>query len=223
MFSAKFKIATPSSLGKFAWFTVEKIANTLYIEERFFNNSKRRDYDMPLIYVLWHVRMFLPMFCKRNAGIVIIVSEHRDGEIVTTTLESAGFETVRGSTTRGGIKALAKLVKLAKQGTQIGFTTDGPRGPRWSFQPGAVFVAAKTGLPVVPLAGSARNAYYFKSWDAFQLPLPFSKAVLNHGEPYYITGGTDPDNIEFHRAELERRLTELTLETDEIVGARSVR
>ena len=101
----------------------------------------------------------------------------------------------------------------------MAFTPDGPRGPRYYFQPGAVFIAAKTGIPVVPSAGSANRAYYFKSWDSFQLPLPFSRAVFCTGEPYYVSGGSDPENIEFHRAELEKRLIELTREADEIVGA----
>lgn len=147
--------------------------------------------------------------------------EHRDGEIVTNTLDSAGFGTVRGSTTRGGVRALVRLVKLARQGARLGFTSDGPRGPRWKFQPGAVFIAAKTGMPLVPITGSAKHAHYFKSWDRFQLPMPFSRAVLNVGEPYYVTGGSDPENIEYHRLEIERRLTELTVEADEIVGASS--
>ena len=126
---------------------------------------------------------------------------------------------MRGSTTRGGVKALAKLVRLAKNGAQIAFTPDGPRGPKWHFQPGAVYVAAKTGIPIVPLCGSAKHAFYFKkSWDSLQLPLPFSKAVFVVGEPYYVTGGLDEENIEFHRVELERRLTNLTKEADEKAG-----
>ena len=104
----------------------------------------------------------------------MIVSEHRDGEIITASIESAGNTTVRGSSTRGGARALVKLVKLAKQGALTAFTPDGPKGPKWHFKPGVVYVAAKTGIPIVPLGGSSNRAYYFKSWDSFQLPLPFS-------------------------------------------------
>jgi lysophospholipid acyltransferase (LPLAT)-like uncharacterized protein len=87
------------------------------------------------------------------------------------------------------------------------------------MQPGAVYVAAKTGVPVVPMTGSASRALYFGSWDRLQFPAPFSKAVLLCGEPYEVTGGTDPENIEYHRAEIERRLTALTREADAMVGA----
>ena len=160
------------------------------------------------------------MFYLRNMGLIPLVSEHRDGEIINASIELAGYETVRGSTTRGGVKALVKLIKKAKQGARIAVTPDGPRGPKWHFQQGAVYIAAKTGLPIVPVAGSAKHAFYFKSWDSFQLPLPFSKGVYLIGEPYYVTNGTDEKNIEFHRAEIERRLINLVKEADEKVGAR---
>ena len=213
------KLISPQSLGRAAWFSVQTIAKTLSIEKCFADNDFQLDCKHPVIYVLWHGRLFIPLICLRNTGIIALVSDHRDGEIITATLVSAGYNTVRGSTTRGGIKALAKLVRHAKKGASVGFTPDGPRGPRCHFKPGAVFVAAKTGLPVVPLAGSANRAYYLKSWDSFQIPLPFSRVVFCIGEPYYVSGGSDPENIEFHRAELEKRLIELTSEADEIVGA----
>jgi len=209
------------SLGTLAWQTVQLIGSTLSIEERFADEKCRRNSSLPVIYALWHGRMFVPMYWFRNTGVSILVSEHRDGEIVTNTLISAGLKAVRGSTTRGGVRALAKLVRLAKQGASIAFTSDGPQGPRWRLQPGVVFVAAKTGVPIVPISGSARFAAYFKSWDAFQLPLPFSKAVLNIGELYYVTGGSDPDTIERHRIEIERRITRLTLEADALMGVKN--
>lgn len=211
---------SPQLLGSTAWHIVRGIGKTLDIEERFVLDDCRQNVPRPFVYVLWHGRMFMPLYCYRNAGITILVSEHRDGEIVTRTLESAGFGTVRGSTTRGGVRALAKLVKLAKEGVRIAFTADGPKGPRWSLQPGAVFVAAKTGIPVVPITGSAGSAKYFNSWDRLQLPMPFSRAMLNCGEPYEVGPDTDPETIEMHRREIERRLTALTLETDRIVGAK---
>lgn len=210
---------TPGSLGRTIWGAVRSVGATLSIEQRIEAADTRQFGGRPCVFVLWHGRMFMPMFCYRDTGINIIVSEHRDGEIVTNTLEAAGFRTVRGSTTRGGVKALARLVKLARAGERVGFTADGPRGPMWSLQPGAVYVAAKTGVPVVPMTGSASHALYFGSWDRLQFPAPFSKAVLLCGEPYEVTGGIDPENIEYHRAEIERRLTALTREADAMVGA----
>lgn len=212
------KNISPRFLGRLAWLIMKIIGKTMSIEELGVENLPG-DKDKAVIYVLWHGRLFFPMFCLRDKGIIVLVSEHRDGEIITSSLESAGYDTVRGSTTRGGARALAKLVRLVKEGALTGFTPDGPRGPKWYFQPGAIYVAAKTGVPIIPLAGSVNRAFYFKSWDSFQLPIPFSKGVLIIGEPYYVTGGLDEDNIEFHRAELERRLIRLNREADEKVGA----
>jgi len=209
---------SPKFLGRLAWLVMKIIGKTMSIEELGTKNLPREK-GKAVIYVLWHGRLFFPMFCLRNKEITALVSEHRDGEIITSSLESAGYDTVRGSTTRGGARALAKLVRLVKEGAMTAFTPDGPRGPKWYFQPGAIYVAAKTGAPIIPLAGSVNRAFYFKSWDSFQFPIPFSKGVLIIGEPYYVTGGLDEDNIEFHRAELERRLIRLNREADEKVGA----
>ncbi len=209
---------SPKFLGKLAWFVVKLIGKTLSIEKLGLENLTP-DKDNSVIYVSWHGRLFFPMLCIKDMGVTVLVSEHRDGEIITVASESAGYNTVRGSTTHGGVKALAKIIKLVKKGAYIGLTPDGPKGPRWHFQPGAIFVAAKTGAPIIPLGGSSKNAYYFKSWDSFQLPLPFSKGVFIAGEPYYVTSSLDKNNIEFHRLELERILTGLNQEADKLVGA----
>lgn len=217
------KILSPHSLGTLAWHTISILFKTMSIEQRFANCEYAPGGSKPAIYISWHGRLLIPFYMYRNSKVTIIVSGHRDGEILTSSLKTAGFNTVRGSTTRGGARALVQLVKLARKGAKIGFTPDGPKGPRWNLQPGSIYLAAKTELPVVPISGSVNHAYYFKSWDSFQLPLPFSKVVINVGEPYFVKGGLDPDNIEYHRAELERRLIALTLEADEIIGVQAGR
>jgi len=212
-------LLSSETLGKIAWSAAAATGKTLSIteygcKEDFFSRQGKQ-----AIFALWHGRLFFPMYCRRNLGIYVLVSEHRDGDIITSALDAAGFRTVRGSSTRGGSKALVRLIRLIREGARVAFTPDGPRGPRWKFQPGAVYLAAKTGLPVVPITGSASRAFYFNSWDTFQLPMPFSKGALNIGEPYLVTGGLDADNIERHRAELERRLFNLACEADRLVKA----
>ncbi len=209
---------SPRFLGAAAWTMVNSIGKTLSIDVRGIEHVEAVN-GKPAIFVLWHGRLFFPMFCLKGKGIIVLVSEHRDGEIITSSLEAAGYDTVRGSTTKGGARALARIVKLMRDGAHIAFTPDGPRGPRWKFQPGAIYLAAKTGIPIIPLGGSAEKAYYFKSWDSFQLPKPFSKSAFNVGEPYYVTGGLEPENIEFHRAAVERILSELNENADRITGA----
>lgn len=211
---------SPTLLGKFAWFIVRMLAKTLSIEVIREGNVDD-DGREPRIYALWHGRIFLPLYHYRNCGIHALVSEHRDGDIITATLEASGHTPVRGSTTRGGARALVQLIRLVGKGKQVAFTPDGPRGPKWHFQPGAVYVAAKTGIPIIPLTGSAQRAVYFKSWDAFQLPLPFSKCLFMVGEPYHVTGDMTDENIEFHRAEIERRMTDLVRKADREMGLRT--
>jgi hypothetical protein len=212
------KFLKPQTQGLIAWNLIRAIRGTMTVEERFACESTRGCPE-PFIYVLWHGRMLMPMLSWRNTGVYILVSEHRDGEIVTSSMVSAGYKTIRGSSSRGGARALAGIVKLSRAGKSCCITPDGPRGPKWKFQPGAIYAAAKTGLPIIPLTGSASRAHYFGSWDRFQLPMPFSRGIMLAGEPYFVTGGADPENIEYHRERMEKILTELTLEADSIVGA----
>lgn len=207
------------AIGRLAWYIIFLIGKTLRITQYGSDGEFYADGGKPMIYAVWHGRMVVPLYCRRNSGVSIIVSEHRDGELVTASVYASGNKAVRGSTTRGGAKALAQMIRLVKKGDKVCFTPDGPRGPRHTLQSGVVYVAAKTGVPIVPITASARRAHYFKSWDAFQLPKPFSKTALVIGEPYIVTGGTDEENIEYHRREIERRLRELTLRADDLAGA----
>ncbi len=219
------------SLGKLAWHITSLIGKTLRLEQYgsdsdYYSNTccdsaPARRGGKPLIYALWHGRMFIPFIFRKNCGITVLVSQHGNGELITSTIEVSGNKTVRGSTTRGGTRALAELIRHVKKGAKIAITPDGPKGPRWKLQSGIIYIAVKSGAPIILLAGSAKYAHYFKSWDTFQLPFPFSKAVFVIGEPYFVTGGTDDKNIEFHRAEVEKRLTELTLKADKLAGAPS--
>ena len=207
------------AIGRLAWYIIFLIGKTLRITQYGSDSDFYTDGGKPLIYAIWHGRMVIPLYCRRNRDVSIIVSEHRDGELVTASVYASGNRTVRGSTSRGGAKALARMIRLARNGEKICFTPDGPRGPRYALQSGLVYVAAKTGVPVVPITASARWAYTFKSWDTFQLPIPFSKAAVVIGDPYYVTGGTDDENIELHRREIERQLRELTTRADDLAGA----
>ena len=207
------------SIGALAWHLVSLICKTLRIEQQGSDDEFYRDGGKPMIYAIWHGRMVVPLFCRKNRGVSVLVSEHRDGELVTSTVIASGNMAVRGSTTRGSTRALVQLVRLVRNGEKIAITPDGPRGPRWKLQPGIIYIAAKSGIPIVPITGSSRFSYFFKSWDLFQLPLPFSRAALVIGEPYTVTGGIDEANIEYHRAEVEKRLIELTKEADRLAGA----
>jgi len=126
-----------------------------------------------------------------------------------------GFGAVRGSSTRGGIRALSEALEKLSEGTDIAVTPDGPRGPKQKFKPGALFLARESGAPIVLGACVPKRAWRLKSWDGFYVPKPFSRVVLAAGEKIYIPKTLSEEQIEAKRAELERALNELTRRAEE--------
>jgi lysophospholipid acyltransferase (LPLAT)-like uncharacterized protein len=122
----------------------------------------------------------------RNRGVYILVSEHRDGEVIARVLHALGHRTVRGSTTRGGGRALVEMVRLLRTGKNVAVTPDGPRGPARQMAPGALVAAARAGTTVTPLFVTADRAWHLRTWDAFMIPKPFAKVVVHFGDPTMI-------------------------------------
>jgi len=154
--------------------------------------------------------MFLPLCFIRGRKITVLVSRHRDGELLKWVLTGLGYETVRGSTTSGGGKALRELLLESGRGTILAVTPDGPKGPARKVQPGVIFLAQRKGIPILPVSGAAQRRKLFASWDNFMLPLPFSKAVLAFGPPIFVK--PDLNQVEFQQQciNLERSLNEIT-------------
>lgn len=168
----------------------------------------------PVIIAFWHGRQLIMPFAYRGKFGHVLVSQHRDGEYVHQILRRLGFGTVRGSTTRGAIHAVSQLVNLGNAGSDIVVTPDGPRGPRCIVQPGVVYVAQKTGLPIIPLAFGAKRKYVFRSWDRFQLPMPWTRSVFVWGDPLWVRSSAgDAERIEKCK-ELEGALNQLCDEAD---------
>lgn len=171
-----------------------------------------------IIYAFWHGRLLPLVFTHRRRGIVVLVSLHRDGEYIARTIEALGFGTVRGSTTRGGARALAALLARARGGASFGITPDGPRGPRHVLQPGVITLASRSGLPIVLLATSGRPAWQARSWDRFFVPLPFARCVVLSSEPIFVPRELDEAGFERWRADVEDRLRRLVEEADRPAG-----
>lgn len=150
----------------------------------------------PIMFVFWHGQLLPLVHYHRNEGIVVLVSEHADGEYITRIIQRHGFGTVRGSSTRGGRKGLKGLVRAAKEGRDLAVTPDGPKGPRGVFKPGALAAAQMAGLPIVPIALTASSGYRFGSWDGFLLPRPFSRVRIEYLEPRRIPRGTSREGLE---------------------------
>ena len=135
------------------------------------------------IYALWHSQQLALTLGHRDQNIAVIVSRHRDGEIISRMVEGIGFRTIRGSSTRGGSPALREFIRAAAEGHPLAITTDGPQGPARRCKPGAVLASARTGLPIVPVAAAASRVWRVNSWDEFFVPKPGSVVYLSYGEP----------------------------------------
>lgn len=161
------------------------------------------------IYAVWHDRIFLGTYYFRARGIVFLTSQSRDGEYIARFLQRFGYGVIRGSSTRGGAKGLVEMIRKMKLGLPMGFTVDGPKGPRYVAKTGAVLLAKKSGNPIIPFIVEAGNFFTIKSWDRLQLPRPFTRAAVFIGKPISVKADAADGEIETKRTELQRSLDDL--------------
>ena len=161
------------------------------------------------VMAFWHGRVLPATFYFRRRGIVVITSDNFDGEWVARIIERFGYGTARGSTSRGGLKAMLQLVRDMQQGRAAGFTLDGPRGPVRVAQPGALWLARTTGNPVLPFHLEASRSWTLRSWDRTQIPKPFSTVALVVGAPIEVAADATDEQVEQARGDLEARLQAL--------------
>ena len=147
-----------------------------------------RQAKSPYVFACWHGQMLPLLWVHRGQGIAILVSEHRDGEIITRIARTLGFNAVRGSTSRGGGRALLGLVAELQRGNVVAVTPDGPRGPAGSFAPGALVAAQRAGVPVLTVGAYTSRAWTLGSWDRFMIPKPFARIRVAYGGPALVAG-----------------------------------
>lgn len=148
---------------------------------------------LPGVYALWHAQLLALALGHRDQGAVVLVSRHRDGEIIARLLLRLGYGTARGSSTRGGPEALEEMIRAGREGRPLAFTPDGPRGPARRCKPGVVRAASATGLPIRPVAAACARALTLRSWDGFQLPLPGTRICFAYGDPIEVPGGVEEE------------------------------
>jgi lysophospholipid acyltransferase (LPLAT)-like uncharacterized protein len=134
-----------------------------------------------VIFIPWHGELLPLIWHHRSQNIALVVSEHRDGEIIARIAETLGYATVRGSSSRGGSRALIGLMRELEAGRDAAVTPDGPRGPAHVFAPGAAIAAQRTGALLVPIRAAASRAWRLKSWDRFLIPKPFARVTVRYG------------------------------------------
>lgn len=198
-------------LADLSFYTLIKlVGKTISFETAGWKNFEQIEIDKQVpIYAFWHDRIFLTTYFFRNRGIVVITSQSFDGEYIARFIQRLGYGAVRGSSTRGGVGALARMIRLMKQGLPMGFTIDGPKGPRYVAKTGAVLLAKKSGNPVMPFVVETEKFWTLRSWDKLQIPKPFSRAKVFIGELVYVAKDADDAEIENKRQELQKNLDEL--------------
>jgi lysophospholipid acyltransferase (LPLAT)-like uncharacterized protein len=165
----------------------------------------------PPIMAFWHGRILPATVYFRRRGIVVITSENFDGEWIAGIIERFGYGTARGSTSRGGRKALRQLTRDMAAGKPAGFTIDGPRGPARVAQAGALWLAKITGNPVIPFHIETDRHWTLNSWDRTQIPKPFAVSAVAIGAPLYVEQDTDAAALEIVTRALQQQLQTLEL------------
>ena len=167
------------------------------------------------IIAFWHDRIFLTTYYWRKHDAAVMVSKSFDGEYITRTAQRFGYGVVRGSSSRGGSAALAKMMRIIREGSRMVFTVDGPRGPRYKAKMGAVLLSRETQVPIVPMSVECKSFWALNSWDKTQIPKPFTKAVVFVEKPVFVEADADNKKIKERTKELESKLDELVRRGEE--------
>lgn len=175
--------------------------------------GRKERFPMPVIYCLWHNRIFtVPAAWKKVCGghrkAVVLTSASHDGAMLARAVGVFGIGSVRGSSSRRGVAALVALRKALRQGVDICLTPDGPRGPRYVLQPGAIKLAEAGGAPVIPIHVEFSSAWKLKSWDRFHVPKPFSRVRVIFDEALAVPPGLSESGFEAWRSRIEDILRE---------------
>jgi len=173
----------------------------------------------PFILCFWHNRlMIVRPGLPRDARVHMLISAHRDGQLISRAIAHFGVTTIAGSTSRGGLGALREMQRLLRAGSVVGITPDGPRGPRMRASPGLATVASRMSVPVFAVSFSSTRRRLFKSWDRFLLPLPFGRVTVVMKGPIDVRHNAASVGLEEMRRRIEDALNEATREADRSCG-----
>lgn len=192
------------------------------VDFRFHDDATVRSWETesrPFILAFWHRYLILMRYAYRGTRMSVLVSQSWDGELTSQTLAHLGIDTCRGSSTRGGAAALRDLLRRARSGSDLGFTPDGPKGPRCKVQPGVIVAAAMSGLPIQPVAIGATRRKLLRSWDRMVVPLPGARVDVIFGRPLTIPAKSPVgEGVE----RLEREMLALDVRAAELAGESGV-
>jgi len=166
------------------------------------------------IFTFWHGRIFPATYYWRNRGIVVMTSKNLDGEAIAQCIQRFGFGAARGSSSRGGMRALAELARKIREGCDAAFTIDGPRGPRYVAKPGPIMLARKTGAAVFCFHISMKKKIQLNSWDHFQIPWPFTRAIVLKAAPIWVPADATEEDVRNLHGQMQGILDDLRQKGD---------
>lgn len=201
------------TLGFAASWSVEGWMSTLdykvayyepWVDPAYTNDGKIR------LYIFWHEYMQLFIYLRKNCNLAMLLSRHSDADVLEKVAHRFGFGTVRGSTARGGASAIRQMMRKRGGNWQLTMTPDGPRGPRRKMAPGAVFLASKLGIPIVPMGVGYDRPFRTPTWDRFAIPRPFSRARFIAGPDITVPPDLDRAGIDHYTQKIERLMNRFT-------------
>lgn len=183
------------------------------------DGAPQDEFRRPAIWSFWHRCLIPAAWHWRRLQVGVMTSRSFDGEYIARIIEKLGFVAVRGSSSRGAVRALLGMKDHVDAGNIVGFTIDGPRGPRYVAKPGPVLLAKKTGLPLLTLHAGMRNAWVLRSWDAFLIPKPFSTVLIRMGRMIPVPADADDAAMQSCHAELQAALDRVRIDAEREIGA----
>ncbi len=168
----------------------------------------------PVLFAFWHNRLLYTCYFLRKKNLTMMISKSRDGERIARVARYFGIDSIRGSSSRDGLRAIGELVKILKDKGNGGITPDGPRGPKYKIQTGVLLAAKKSGTPIIPVSINFNRKKIFSSWDRFRFPYPFARTVLVFGPPFSVPADAQGETLEGLKMELEQALMAVTVASD---------
>jgi lysophospholipid acyltransferase (LPLAT)-like uncharacterized protein len=207
-FRKRLQIAIAGWIG---WIAVTLIGASLRWKITGWENwQAATDLGKGLIYTFWHREIIPATWFWRKRGIVVMTSQNFDGEIIARVIQRHGYGAARGSSSRGGTRALVEMVRCLRRGRDTAFTIDGPRGPRFVAKPGAVMLSRTTGAAILCFHISLAHAHVFQnSWDHHQIPLPFSRAAVFIAPPIVVSHDADDAEMNRQQSQVQATLDDL--------------
>ena len=211
-------ISWPFELGLNAWM------RTLQYRALFANESLDPIHSggQPRIYLFWHESILFPLYLRGNCNLSMLLSKHRDADLLERIAQRFGFGCVRGSTARGGAQALRELAQRSAS-EHLTITPDGPRGPRRRMAPGPIYLASKLGMPIVVMGFAYSHPWRLRSWDRFAIPKPYSRARVVLSDEIIVPTNLDRDGVEWWRQLIEASLNALTEDAQEWASSGAAR